>query len=82
MIRRGASIGANATIVCGITVGRYALVGASAVVTRDVPDHAVVYGNPAKIRGWACRCGNVIESEAEVLNCPECGTKLIIAINK
>jgi len=83
VVKKGASIGANATIVCGITVGRYALVGAGAVVTRDVPDHAVVYGNPAEIRGWACRCGAVIESEeTEVLNCPECGTKLIITVNK
>ncbi len=57
LVRRGATIGANATVVCGNTLGRYAFVGAGAVVTRDVPDYAVVYGSPAKLRGWACSCG-------------------------
>ncbi|HLW25530.1 MAG TPA: acyltransferase, partial [Steroidobacteraceae bacterium] len=57
LVRRGASIGANATVLCGITVGRYALIGAGAVVLRDVPDYAIVYGNPARLRGWVCWCG-------------------------
>jgi UDP-2-acetamido-3-amino-2,3-dideoxy-glucuronate N-acetyltransferase len=57
MVRRGATIGANATVVAGLTIGQYALVGAGAVVTRDVPDFAIVYGNPARARGWACHCG-------------------------
>ena len=57
LVRRGASIGANSTIVCGITIGRYAFIGAGAVVTRDVPDYALIYGNPAKQRGWMCACG-------------------------
>jgi UDP-2-acetamido-3-amino-2,3-dideoxy-glucuronate N-acetyltransferase len=56
-IGRGASIGANATVVCGYTLGRYCFVGAGAVVTRDVPDFALVYGNPARVRGWTCYCG-------------------------
>jgi UDP-2-acetamido-3-amino-2,3-dideoxy-glucuronate N-acetyltransferase len=56
-VRQGASIGANATIVCGVTLGRYAFVGAGAVVTRDVPDHALVTGNPGRVRGWMCQCG-------------------------
>src|SRR5512136_103724 len=56
VVKRGATIGANATIVCGYTIGCYALVGAGAVVTREVPDYAVVYGNPARVRGWACQC--------------------------
>ena len=54
MVKRGATIGANATIVCGNTVGRYAFICAGAVVTRNVPDHALVYGNPARIKGWVC----------------------------
>jgi UDP-2-acetamido-3-amino-2,3-dideoxy-glucuronate N-acetyltransferase len=68
-VRDGATIGANATIVCGTTIGRYAVVGAGAVVTRDVADHRVVYGVPAEPRGWACRCGAVL---GEDLDCPEC----------
>ena len=77
LIRRGATIGANATIVCGITLGRFAFVGAGAVVTRDVPDFGVVYGAPAKIRNWACRCGLMLEFErdekgAEMARC-SCG---------
>jgi len=56
-VRQGASIGANATILCGIAIGRYALIGAGSVVTRDVPDFALVAGNPARMRGYVCRCG-------------------------
>lgn len=65
LVRRGATIGANATIVCGITLGAYSFIGAGAVVTRDVPDYAVVYGNPAKLRGWACDCGLMLELPVE-----------------
>jgi UDP-2-acetamido-3-amino-2,3-dideoxy-glucuronate N-acetyltransferase len=57
LVKRGASIGANATVVCGHTIGRYAFIGAGAVVTRDVPDHAMVVGTPARIVGWMCQCG-------------------------
>lgn len=57
LVGRGATIGANATIVCGNSLGKYAFVGAGAVVTRDVPDFAVVYGSPAKVKGWVCQCG-------------------------
>ena len=82
-VKRGASIGANATVVCGHTIGRYALVGAGAVVTRDVPDHALVYGNPARVRGWVCYCGEGLGlgqgAEAQVgeahAECPECGRR-------
>ena len=61
LVRRGATLGANSTIVCGVTIGAYAFVGAGAVVTRDVPDFALVVGNPARIAGWMCSCGNRIE---------------------
>jgi UDP-2-acetamido-3-amino-2,3-dideoxy-glucuronate N-acetyltransferase len=61
LVRRGATLGANCTIVCGVTIGQYAFVGAGAVVTRDVPDFALVVGNPARIVGWMCACGNRIE---------------------
>jgi UDP-2-acetamido-3-amino-2,3-dideoxy-glucuronate N-acetyltransferase len=57
LVKRGATLGANATIVCGVTIGAYAFVGAGAVVTRDVPDFGLVYGNPGKLQGWMCRCG-------------------------
>ena len=57
LVRRGASLGANSTVVCGVTIGRYAFIGAGAVVTRDVPDYALLHGNPAKLRGWMCACG-------------------------
>ncbi len=57
IVKKGATIGANATIVCGNTIGRYAFIGAGAVITRNIPDHALVYGNPARIKGWVCECG-------------------------
>jgi UDP-2-acetamido-3-amino-2,3-dideoxy-glucuronate N-acetyltransferase len=73
-ICRGATIGANATIVCGITIGRYAFVAAGAVVTRDVPDYALVLGNPARQTGWMSRHGHVMTAAADgVLTCPESG---------
>src|SRR5262245_16006112 len=57
LVKRGASLGANCTVVCGHTIGSYAFVGAGAVVTKDVPDHALVLGNPARVAGWMCECG-------------------------
>jgi UDP-2-acetamido-3-amino-2,3-dideoxy-glucuronate N-acetyltransferase len=65
LVRRGATLGANCTIVCGVTIGAYAFVGAGAVVTRDVPDFALVIGNPARITGWMCSCGNRIEVQGD-----------------
>jgi UDP-2-acetamido-3-amino-2,3-dideoxy-glucuronate N-acetyltransferase len=64
LVRHGATLGANCTIVCGITIGRYAFVGAGAVVTKDVPDFALVLGNPARVAGWMCACGNRIQLAA------------------
>jgi len=57
LVKKGATIGANATVMCGLTIGTYAVVGAGAVVTKNVPDHAIVIGNPARQAGYACRCG-------------------------
>ena len=57
LVKEGATIGANATVICGHTIGRYALIGAGSVVTKDIPDYALVYGNSAKIAGWMCECG-------------------------
>jgi UDP-2-acetamido-3-amino-2,3-dideoxy-glucuronate N-acetyltransferase len=76
LVRRGASIGANCTVVCGTTIGRYAFVGAGSVVTRNVPDYALVYGNPARVRGWMCACGIGMEFGADGRNmCEACGAK-------
>lgn len=79
LVRRGASVGANATIVCGVTLGEYCLVGAGSVVTRDVSPYAVVYGNPARQRGWVCWCGvtlsaplAVASSDRTIVSCPAC----------
>lgn len=74
LVRRGASIGANATLRCDITVGEYAMVGAGSVVTRDVPAHALVVGNPARQIGWVCKCGQRL---TDSLQCESCGTIII-----
>jgi UDP-2-acetamido-3-amino-2,3-dideoxy-glucuronate N-acetyltransferase len=70
-VRRGASLGANATVVCGVTIGEYALIGAGAVVTRDVPAHGLVVGVPGRRVGWVCRCGVTLPAG---LVCVSCGT--------
>lgn len=72
VIRRGASVGANATIVCGVTLGEYSFVGAGAVVTKDVPGYALVYGTPARQRGWVGRSGAKLGDD---LVCPETGER-------
>ena len=69
LAKRGATLGANCTIVCGNTIGRYAFVGAGAVITRNVPDHALVVGNPARKIGWACGCGERLTADLMCLVC-------------
>lgn len=76
LLKKGATIGANATIVCGNTIGKYAMVGAGAVVTHDVPDHALVFGSPARIKGWVCKCGvKLTFDEGNTAKCAECGAE-------
>ena len=76
LVRRGASIGANATVVCGHTIGEYAFIGAGAVVTKDVPDYALIVGNPGRIAGWMCQCGVKLAAGAQApqqATCSACG---------
>jgi UDP-2-acetamido-3-amino-2,3-dideoxy-glucuronate N-acetyltransferase len=72
LIKKGASLGANSTIVCGHTVGSYAFIAAGAVVTKDIPDHALMMGNPARQRGWICACGHQLNKQ---FHCPACGNR-------
>jgi UDP-2-acetamido-3-amino-2,3-dideoxy-glucuronate N-acetyltransferase len=72
-VRRGSSIGANATIVCGVTLGEYSFVGAGAVITKDVPAHALMAGVPAKRIGWMCQCGERLP-DSGTGTCPACGS--------
>lgn len=74
LVKKGASIGANATIVCGHTIGKWAMVAAGAVVTKDVPDYALMVGAPARRIGWVCRCGKKMQ---DGLFCLECGCKYV-----
>jgi UDP-2-acetamido-3-amino-2,3-dideoxy-glucuronate N-acetyltransferase len=67
------TFGANCTILCGTTIGRYAFIGAGAVVTKDVPDHALVVGSPARIAGWMCECGVKLAVKAKKVRCAVCG---------
>jgi len=86
VVKKGASIGANATIVCGVTIGEYAMVGAGAVVTKDVPPFGLVVGNPARLKGFVCYCGrplksnNIVERRDEhiVFKCSFCGREILI----
>ena len=77
VVKKGASIGANATIVCGHNIGRYAFVGAGSVVTKTVPDYAMVYGCPATVRGYVCQCGEQLTFEDNKAVCPVCGKQYI-----
>lgn len=77
-VRRGATIGANATVVCGITIGEYAFVGAGSVVTDDVTPFALVMGNPARQEGWACKCGQRLKQPAPETECSRCGAMYLL----
>lgn len=77
ILAKGCSIGANSTIVCGHNIGKYALVGAGSVVTKDVPDYALVMGNPARVKGYVCNCGLKLEFKDNQAVC-KCGRKYIV----
>jgi UDP-2-acetamido-3-amino-2,3-dideoxy-glucuronate N-acetyltransferase len=79
LVKKGATIGANATIVCGTTIGRYALIGAGSVVNKDVPDYGLVVGNPGKLIGWVCRCGTTLRFNADHSVCAKCGNEYGLA---
>ena len=76
-VRHGATIGANATIVCGVTLGAYCFIGAGAVVTKHVPPHALVTGVPARITGWVCECGVKLDDGLMELTCPADGNRYL-----
>jgi len=83
VIRRGASLGANATIRCGVVIGEWAMVGSGSVVTRDVPSYGMVLGNPARLMGYVCPCGEQLNEDellptGMLMLCTKCGTELIL----
>lgn len=81
LLKRGCTIGANATIICGNTIGEYAMIGAGAVVTHDIPAYALAYGSPARIRGWVCKCGIRLEFQDENAACSICKLKYRLVDN-
>ena len=78
VVKKGASIGANATIICGHDIGKYAFVAAGSVVTKDVPDYALVMGNPAKIKKYVCECSEEMKWTDSKFTCPKCGKRYIL----
>ncbi|MDQ7825285.1 MAG: acyltransferase [Candidatus Eremiobacteraeota bacterium] len=81
LVKQGSTLGANSTILCGITLGKYCFVGAGAVVTKDVPDYALMVGNPAKQTGWMCSCGIKLP-KGENPVCGVCGAEYVLAGNR
>jgi UDP-2-acetamido-3-amino-2,3-dideoxy-glucuronate N-acetyltransferase len=82
LVGRGATIGANATIICGVTIGRYAMIAAGSVVKADVPDYAVVAGVPAKQIGWTCRCGTTLNLEGGQAVCSACANQYVLNVDR
>jgi len=82
IVKKGATIGANASIVCGTTIGRYAMIGAGAVVKADVPDYAIVAGVPARQIGWACKCGTTVRFNDKYATCDYCNSEYGIDDNR
>ncbi len=85
LIKRGAALGANSTIRCGITIGDWAMVGSGSIVTKDVPAYGLVYGNPARLHGFVCTCGAKLEKETQneqniITKCIKCGQQVEISI--
>jgi acetyltransferase-like isoleucine patch superfamily enzyme len=85
LIKHGAALGANSTIRCGITIGAWAMIGSGSVVTRDIPDYGLAFGNPARLHGFVCPCGEKMEKETQqgdciIARCPRCGQHIEIAI--
>lgn len=79
LLKEGATVGANATVVCGHTIGKWAMIAAGAVVTKDVPDHALMAGVPAKQIGWVCECGKIFHNES--YHCACCGRSYVLKDN-
>lgn len=77
LIKKGATIGANATVICGVTIGKGAFIGAGSVVTKDVPDYALVYGVPGKIEGYMCECGIKLNFQDGKAKCEKCGKEYL-----
>ncbi|MEW6599733.1 MAG: Gfo/Idh/MocA family oxidoreductase [Nitrospirota bacterium] len=82
LVRKGATIGANSTIVCGVTIGKYSLIGAGAVVKKDVPDYAIIAGVPGRQIGWACKCGVTLSMKRNQAECANCGSRYALKNKK
>jgi acetyltransferase-like isoleucine patch superfamily enzyme len=86
LVKRGAALGANSTIRCGVTIGDWALVGSGSVVTQDVPPYGLVYGNPARLHGFVCTCARPVKQESQKVNtviarCNHCGNTIEIPLS-
>lgn len=84
LVKKGASIGANSTIICGLTIGEHSMIGAGSLVSKDVPSFALVFGNPARLKGYVCYCGNIVKKTTSILSkgtkfsCEKCNREIIL----